>query len=932
VTPVSIPTSLLRGLCPDSDAACDADLLARYARGRDEAAFGALYRRHGPMVRAVCRRQCRDPHLAADAEQGVWIVLARKPAAVSRPDRLANWLFGVAIRVARKAATSARRVPPPRSEGVAADVAVSAMADELLRVLDEELAALSEAERLPLVLCYLEGRTQDEAARACGTCVRTIRRQLERGRKALRERLERRGVAPAAAFAALALAPPVGASPGVVPTALAGGSVPPSLSLWIAEDLAMTGAAWWVRVAVVAGLGLGAAATLAAVRFEEPRPVPSGTAAEKGAVVRLGNAAFRHKGGVEGLAFTADGQRLAAFGPQAVSVWAVPSGQVAVSTGDRDKGYRHLSVTSPDGRLAVELFNRPADAEQGSLYDARVTDLTTGKSAGGFLATYGEAQPGPYSLSGAISPDGKTLAIQYCAEVSLYALPDGKLLHRLADGGRVFRHVAFTPDGTALVVGSLDDLTLTVWDVANGTKGKTLTAEGQGTGGLSVSPDGKTVAAAVNRQQREKTEGGGSQASDHPESVFVVWDLGTGQVVKRFAADAPVRAVACMPDGTVVGVVDPVEARGRSGLRRWNLTTDKVVWSADAAQWVSALARSPDGKLLATASQSASHGGGFVRVWDAATGKVRGATEMHSWAVTSAAFAADGKTVRTTDGAELRTWDAATGRALDKFTHPELVGYARWDATGRFVAAGVNAAGDDRRTVAVFDTATGKKLLSVGDSDRESGFGSRTFDLSADGTRLCLPVTKDKALLLRMWDVPNAKIVWTAPMPAGWTPGAVVIAGDRVLAGSRPLLVLDAASGKELTRWDLVKSGVLPADTPDFTLLYPHPSRDGRTLGYVVPKAGVFLVDTQTGKLIRRIEMPEEVHAPLAFTPDGTRFATVWGETGVCVWETTTGRKVTQLDGAPSRVIEVAFAPDGKRLAAGCIDGTAVVWDIGGLK
>src|SRR5205814_809670 len=80
-------------------------------------------------------------------------------------------------------------------------------ADELLRVLDEELAALPEAERLPLVLCYLQGRTQDEAARVCGTCVRTLRRRLERGREALRRQLERRGVAPAAALGALAVAP-----------------------------------------------------------------------------------------------------------------------------------------------------------------------------------------------------------------------------------------------------------------------------------------------------------------------------------------------------------------------------------------------------------------------------------------------------------------------------------------------------------------------------------------------------------------------------------------------------------------------------------------------------------------------------------------------------------------------------------------------------
>src|SRR5262249_44082697 len=152
---------------------------------------------------------------------------------------------------------------------------------------------------------------------------------------------------------------------------------------------------------------------------------------------------------------------------------------------------------------------------------------------------------------------GSTLAVQYCAEVSLYTLPDGKLLRRLADEGRVFRHVAFTPDGKQLVVGSLDRLTLTVWDVATGNQREALGADGGGTGGLSVSPDGKTVAAAVNRQEREKLPDGGTRSSDHPEAEVVVWDLATGKLLRRIAADAPVRAVHCLPDGTVIGVVQP---------------------------------------------------------------------------------------------------------------------------------------------------------------------------------------------------------------------------------------------------------------------------------------------------------------------------------------------------------------------------------------
>ena len=330
-------SSLVRALGADS-AESDAALLARFAGAREEAAFTALFDRHGPMVRAVCRRCCRDPHLAADAEQGVWLVLARKAAAVSRPDRLAAWLFGVALRVGRKAAATARATPATDSRAVP-DATVAVMADELLRVLDEELSALPEAERLPLVLCYLEGRTQDEAARVCGASVRTLRRRLDRGRESLRRRLERRGVAPAAALAGLAVAPVAAARPAVLEAALQRGPVPSSISPLIAEELAMTATTWWVRAALVAGLGVGTAVAAAGVwQTDDPPPnprpaavaVPGQTDLPKGVVARLGLPAFRHPGEVDGLAFAAAGKRLAAVGPTAVSAWAVPGGSIDV--------------------------------------------------------------------------------------------------------------------------------------------------------------------------------------------------------------------------------------------------------------------------------------------------------------------------------------------------------------------------------------------------------------------------------------------------------------------------------------------------------------------------------------------------------------------------------------------------------------------------
>jgi WD40 repeat protein len=451
---------------------------------------------------------------------------------------------------------------------------------------------------------------------------------------------------------------------------------------------------------------------------------------------------------------------------------------------------------------------------------------------------------------------------------------------------------------------------------------------GGGTGGLSVSPDGKTVVAAVNRQEREKLADGGSRSTDHPETEVVAWDLAKGKLLRRIATDVPVRSVHCLADGTVVGVVNSKESFARSGLRRWQLADGKLLWSAAADHFIRAFAVAPDGALVATAG-----GGGPVQLWDANTGKARPRTDGHARAIESLAFSADGKTIRTTDNAELRVWDAATGRPAGRISHPELVGFARWDAAGRVVAAGPNTIDDRRRTVAVFDAATGTKLLAVPDPDRAKGFGWRGFDLSADGTKLVLPVTKDKQIRLQLWDVPAARLVWDVETPADWSPGGLTLTtDDRVLAGWTDLLTLDARTGKQLARWDLMKSGVLPPDPSHNTHLYP--SRDGRMLGYVIQNVAIFLVDGRTGQLVRRIDTPGETHWPLTFSPDGSRFATssAWTDTGVRVWETATGKLLDRLDGSPARVLQIAFSPDGWRLVAGGEDGTALVWPVPGAQ
>jgi RNA polymerase sigma factor (sigma-70 family) len=193
---------------PESDEASDAALLARFIAESDERAFAALVGRHGPLVLQVCRRVLGDGEDAEDAFQATFLVLARKAAAVRHREALSAWLHGVAHRVALKARSARARqfraarslVVPPADPGP--DPLAELSGRELLTIIDEELRRLAEVYRLPVILCCLEGRSLEEAARQLGWTPGSVKGRLERGRARLHDRLLRRGLTLSAALAA----------------------------------------------------------------------------------------------------------------------------------------------------------------------------------------------------------------------------------------------------------------------------------------------------------------------------------------------------------------------------------------------------------------------------------------------------------------------------------------------------------------------------------------------------------------------------------------------------------------------------------------------------------------------------------------------------------------------------------------------------------
>src|SRR5262245_38968492 len=194
----------------------DAILLERFVSFREEAAFGVLVERHGPLVQRICRRVLRNEHDVDDVFQATFLVLARRAPGILWRESVAGWLGAVAHRLAlgtlsdlsrqhrREAAMTAladRRLPGRAGPGAGLPAEFLRLADpfdvlerkETGRLINDELLLLPEKYRSPVVLCYLEGRTHEEAARKLGCPAGSMSRRLKRAQAILRRRLILRG-------------------------------------------------------------------------------------------------------------------------------------------------------------------------------------------------------------------------------------------------------------------------------------------------------------------------------------------------------------------------------------------------------------------------------------------------------------------------------------------------------------------------------------------------------------------------------------------------------------------------------------------------------------------------------------------------------------------------------------------------------------------
>jgi RNA polymerase sigma factor (sigma-70 family) len=254
----------------------DGELLDRFVVGDDPCAFESMVMRHGPMVLRACRDILGNAHDAEDAFQAVFLVLARNARTIRGRESLGRWLYGVAYRISVRAKVQARRRTYHEIQGakMAAVDPRDDLPSEYPALLHHELNRLPEKLRGPLVLCYLEGQSYEQAAQLLRCPLGTLKSRLTKGREVLRSRLTRRGVTASLVLLILATleegasasvpeelveSTVEAASQAAAESLVTAGASSKALRLAATEKPARLGPVFWVAALLLLGLGMGAA-------------------------------------------------------------------------------------------------------------------------------------------------------------------------------------------------------------------------------------------------------------------------------------------------------------------------------------------------------------------------------------------------------------------------------------------------------------------------------------------------------------------------------------------------------------------------------------------------------------------------------------------------------------------------------------------------
>ncbi len=907
----------LIGSDPTADMT-DRQLLERFLAQRDETSVEALVRRYGPLVFGVCRRVIRDDHTAEDAFQATFLVLIRKAPTLLCCERLGGWLYRVAYRLALRvrANEARRRQREVRAARREADTASQAPTpSELVVALEEELQRLPERHRLPLVLCYLEGKTNEQAAQVLGCPQGSMSARLTQARERLRVSLSRRGYTVLATGISSLLVSAV--AEAAVPLPLVSNTV--RAALWFSRAEATTTgfvstqAVTLARQAcramilnklkipalILASVMLGTGATMvlkAAPQADPPRQIVGQSPADRrpekaerlgerlpdGAIARMGSTRLRHGDAVSFAAYTPDGRALVTAGrDQMVRLWDLATG----------KEIRCFAWGEAEKDIALD----PAEDGVAQRRERQYWDD---------LARNCQAT---------LSADGKTVAASRGGVVCLWETVGGKKLRQLQTGQKRLLQLAFAADGKSLLTLGPGQATA-VWDVATGkcvrsSPGKPVPQFFAPLGLIEthnalVSPGLKYLAYIGHTDNGNPWIQIRDLATDkdlprinttpvimalafsaddktlvweNEQNGIIVTEVATGKELRRLkpagrndsqnSGDSAL-ALALSPDGKQLAISwmsNTIElldlASGKSMLPVGKVTSAQY---DQQTNWWNllvrpALAFSPDGKKLVC-----SLGGPTLRQFQADTGaEIPGLGAGHRAPVSALALSADGQTLWTySPGDPVHSWDCRKGKETGRRDVPPGATQAVFAADGRLaVVAG--------REFTLCGADGKKASISTGDSVPEC------LALSPDGALLATRnFTKAE---VHLWDAATRRERFTlgrtgdAPAAASTTETTGVLPLDLIFSPDGRWLAAGGSS-RQLCLWDVARGTLhweLPLQAGQAIERFSF-SPSGRVLATVQADHTVALYEVASGGLRVRIGEPDPKHRRVYLT-DGSR-------------------------------------------------------------
>jgi RNA polymerase sigma factor (sigma-70 family) len=785
----------------------DGELVERFLASRDDTVFEVIVRRHGPMIFRVCWRVLQDEQEAEDALQATFLVLAQKLHTVRKRTSLASWLHGVAHRVALKAkAQVASRQRHERQASVSGAVPSDEVTwKELRSVLDAELERMPEKWRLPLILCYLEGRTQDEAAAQLECGERTLRRRLDEARAALRRRLSGRGIVWPAPWCAVLLSECV---------------APATMKLGVIRS----------TVEISANVLAGQATTAV---------VPSKVAALAEGVMK---AMFINKLEVVAAMFLALG--VLAAGTSAVVLSAAPSNGPAAGVFAKDaapkmpvqdNGLRHEAEDKRETPADAGAKNEkpPADAPKtppGKEADKPKTDNERLQGTWEWVSlTQGGKTIKEENL---LEKDGRPGTLKFVGDkvVSADFNTGGKVVESKGsfklDPSRKPKEIDLTPED-----GEHKDKTIScVYEL-----------EGDSLGLCFPGQPGQERPTKL-----ESKEGDSYMLMTYKRAA-------TARAEKVLKLEGPVTSVLWSPDGKLMTVVAMRQEKAKDGdkerpfdyfttVRIHDANTGKENVSLGEVKNANQVHRmfAPDGKTLAISIRKTIQEGDKVELWDAEKGKLLRTIKMdYGRAHPRLAFSPDSKQLavafggpssKVTGGA--RVFDTKTGDLIQGLTgHKSLVLSVCFSPDGKTLATGGDST--DRE---IYLWNTDKPLVEPRILEGLKG-SAWCVTFSPDGKTLAGSDTEGGA---RLWDVETGKEKAALPDNGGYCSLVAFTRDGRLLLGAGRVEKEGKQSG-EVRVWDVKTEKLLlkVENTTESAAFSP----DDRTLSVLIRGTGIRMMN-----------------------------------------------------------------------------------------